>query len=199
MKPKVRSSQYIASRMSPQLVNYEIVNSNIAQNLSQTVDKYLESIGLSSTFIAEIVAPQRQARVSGLPKIRPSLDWVFDSPEFGTWVSEWSSSFLWCSGIPKSGKTVLSCYLENYLRNGPSYKSRRDIIAIFFGSVKEDMGSIETERILSCIASQLLYRDSQRLKHAYQQYPRERWLPKHPPLPFKEDFLGSLWGLIQVR
>ena len=182
--------------MSPEIVHFEIVNSNLAQSSSQSVGEYLKSIALPSTFIPKIDAPQRQATVSRHPNIRPSLDWFFDSPEFSTWISGKSSSFLWCSGIPKSGKTVLSCYLKNYLSDREAHMRGREIISIFCASVKEQMGSIEMERILGYIASQLLRNDKNRLQNVSQQRPPQDWLPARIPLPFEGDFLQSLWGLV---
>ncbi|PMD58736.1 uncharacterized protein K444DRAFT_415699 [Hyaloscypha bicolor E] len=167
-----------------------------ARSLRQTVDMYLESIALPSTFIAKIDAPQRQATVAARSNIRPSLDWFFDSPEFSTWISGESSSFLWCSGIPKSGKTVLSCCLKNYLSVREAHMRRREIISIFCASVREQMGSIEIERILGYIASQLLRNNNNRLQTVSQQHPLRDWLPACIPLPFEGDFLKSLWGLI---
>lgn len=46
----------------------------------QTVDEYLESIALPSTFTSEIGAPVRQATVSMSSNIRASLDWFIESP-----------------------------------------------------------------------------------------------------------------------
>jgi hypothetical protein len=158
------------------------------------VDQYLESIALPSAFIPEISAPQRQATVSRLLNIRSSLDWFFDSPEFEAWISG-ESSFLWCSGIPKSGKTVLSCYLKNYLSDREAHMRRREVISIFCASVKEQMGTI-TERILSYIASQLLRNDKNRLRKVSQQRPPQEWLPARIPLSFEGNFLQSLWGLV---
>lgn len=72
----------------------------------------------------------------------------------------------------------------------------REIISIFCASVKEQMGSIEIERILSYIAGQLLRNDNTRLQNVSQQRPAQNWLPARIPLPFKGDFLQSLWGLV---
>ncbi|PVH68034.1 hypothetical protein DL98DRAFT_475129 [Cadophora sp. DSE1049] len=166
-----------------------------AQNSSQTVDQYLESIALPSAFIPEIGAPQRQATVSRLLNIRSSLDWFFDSPEFEAWISG-KSSFLWCSGIPKSGKTVLSCYLKNYLSDREAHMRGREIISIFCTSVKEQMGTIEIDRILGYIASRLLRNDKNRLQNVSQQRPPQDWLPARIPLSFEGNFLQSLWGLV---
>jgi hypothetical protein len=66
---------------------------------------------------------------------------------------------------------------------------RREIISIFCALVKEQKGSIEIERILGYIASQLLRRDNSRLQNVSEQHPPQDWLPARIPLPFEGDFL----------
>src|SRR5690349_6196804 len=195
IKPQVRETFNMPHlRHYLEIVYQEIANLILAQ--TEDVDGYLESIALPSTFIPKIDAPQRQYNVAMSPNISTSLDWFINSPEFDTWKSE-KSSFLWCAGIPKSGKTVLSCYLANYLRDRQSHMPRRDVIAVFCGSGNEYKGSTDIVRILGSIASQLLRRDDNRVKYASRQHSPQGWLPSCPPLAFGKDYLDGLWRMVR--
>lgn len=90
----------------------------------------------------------------------------------------------------------MSCYLEEYLRKRQGCRSRREIVAVFCTSNKEHGRSIGVGHILSYITRQLLLRDDNRLDHAFQKHPSQRWIPAHPPLSFVQDYLIGLWGLI---
>jgi GTPase SAR1 family protein len=159
------------------------------------VDAYLASIALpSNSFPENPVTPKHQTAVSRSSEMRISLNWFISSPEFEAWDSQ-KSTFLWLSGIPNSGKTVLSCYLVEYLKNRQTYKAERDVIAFFCSSGPENnRPRIQIEHILGSIASQLLRCEEGRLDIASRQNPLSKFVPKHPPLALP---LGPLWKLVR--
>lgn len=90
---------------------------------------------------------------------RPS--WYLDNKAFKEWEAGIASSrTLWCPGNPGAGKTVLSSFLIDELRE--KYTGSGSAAAIFFCNYKVQQSEEQTANaIIRCLSRQLLEQESQ--------------------------------------
>lgn len=61
-----------------------------------------------------------------------SCQWILDDPEFRRWMAHSSCRVLWLFGVPGIGKTVMSRYLNTYLKQREASTLFRPLVSFFF-------------------------------------------------------------------
>ncbi|MCJ1270553.1 hypothetical protein MMC22_010450 [Lobaria immixta] len=91
--------------------------------MSKTRESFLKSLIRFDprTILHEIPTPCRN-----------SCDWILDRPEFRRWMAHASCRILWLFGVPGIGKTVMSRYLNAYLKQRKAPTLFRPIVSFFF-------------------------------------------------------------------
>lgn len=125
--------------------------------------------------------------------------WFFESPEFSNWHCH-DSQFLWLSGIPCSGKTLLSIGLWDRLRRNRTYNKREDIAIYFCPSVVNMNQTAESQiaQSLSTLILQLLRSDEERLELVVQQCPSSRLPDQHITFSPTQAVLDDLWKILST-
>jgi hypothetical protein len=111
-------------------------------------------------------------RASLPTRVDGTCQWILTHPQYIGWNLEKGTRFLWISGYPGSGKTILSAYLLEYLSGGevsPVVRKKSKSPCYFFCDEK-----IETQRhgtaILRSLIHQLLTRHRVLVKYLKVAY-----------------------------
>lgn len=91
--------------------------------MSKTRESFLKSLIRFDprTILHEIPTPCRN-----------SCEWILDRPEFRRWMADSSCRVLWLFGVPGIGKTVMSRYLNAYLKQREASTRFRPLVSFFF-------------------------------------------------------------------
>jgi Cdc6-like AAA superfamily ATPase len=153
-------------------------------------------LGLLTAYLPQY--PYRDAKAADRIDSR-DLDWFFESPEFNQWYSH-DSEFLWLSGTPKSGKTLLSFCLWDRLKRNWTYTNTGDIV-IFFCLPPSDSRATATDQtaqVLSTIVRQLLHSNQKRLELVVQQCPMPELLRQRISMSPSQLLLNELWKILSA-
>jgi ankyrin repeat protein len=64
--------------------------------------------------------------------MKGSCDWLFKHEAYRSWLNSAHNEFLWIRGKPGSGKSALSKFLVEQIRENIAFQSRRSIVAAIF-------------------------------------------------------------------
>lgn len=127
---------------------------------------------------------------------RQDHGWFWESPEFDQW-HRGDSEFLWLSGKPKSGKTVVSFCLWDYLTRNHTSDTSEDI-AIYFCAPAHMRLTPERQitQILSMLVSQLLRSNEERLELVAKQCQLPVQPRQQASVSSSQSFLRNLWRIL---
>ncbi|EPS37521.1 hypothetical protein H072_8807 [Dactylellina haptotyla CBS 200.50] len=120
--------------------------------------------------------------------------WLFDSPDFQSWINSSESQILFCPGIPGVGKTIITSSVIHHLSSSHVTQSDQNIgLAYIYFNYKRQIGQ-NIEDLLSSLLRQLISGNGE-LPEVVKVWYREHWQRgTRPLLPEICDALVSIIG-----
>jgi hypothetical protein len=103
------------------------------------------------------------------PRAEGTCTWFLEHPTYLAWLSEAKSSLLWVSGDPGCGKTVLSSFLIDTLKEAGSQSVPPATVCFFFCDDKIEFQN-DGSAILSGILHQLFRMNRNLIQHAREHF-----------------------------